>query len=439
MELFSLILYGFVSLAMIVSCLREKGQFCQFPFWAGIISLGFFFTQAMGGLVHLEQFPKGAYLAGINFATLCMLSLWIGFNLAYKRNSTGLSWLSSEFNIDRLFYAGVFFSIVGFFFQWKLWSLPEELLKMSQWSGATVKYNFFASLFKFGLITLWILYLDQKKLLNIRVLVFLLPCLLLLTSAAVLRGRRAEMMNMCAYLVVGIWLVRRIAIPRWVLILLLIGGLILVNAVGLYRSIMLDDEKSFAERLSAASQADYLSASAEAMEGSSIEFKNYINFRYICAKHGLYDYGTWHWNRLVFNYVPAQLVGAEFKKSLCLKEGIADDVAQFTRSELGHAASTGSTVTGFLDAFRSFGWFGFIKFGLVGWLMGVLYRRAMQGLFLGQLLYVYLLSDAMHAITHHTGLILFSSWVYFFALAYPIFLWAGERRAHHEQKEGHIG
>ena len=134
-------------------------------------------------------------------------------------------------------------------------------------------------------------------------------------------------------------------------------------------------------------------------------------------------------NRLVFNYVPAQLVGAEFKRALCLKGETTTDVVQLTYSELGHVASKGSTVTGFLDAFRSFGWFGFIKFGLIGWLMGVLYQRAMQGLFLGQLLYVYLLSGAMHAITHSTGRILFSSWVYFFALAYPIFLWARERRA----------
>lgn len=429
MELFSLIFYGFVSLAMIVSCLREKGQFCQFPFWAGIISLGFFFTQAVGGFLHFEQFPRGAYTAGMLFASLCMLALWMGFVLACKRTCTRPSWLSAEFNSDRLFFVGVFFSVVGIFFQWKLNSLPEELLAMSQWSGATVKYNFFASLFHFGLITLWILYLYQRKLLNIRVLIFLVPCFLLLASNAVLSGRRNAMMKMCAYLVVGSWLVRRIAMPRWILIPALAGGLILVNSVGLYRSIMHDKEKSLTERLSNASQADYVSASTKAMDESSIEFKNYINFRYTCAKHRLYDYGTWHWNRLVFNYVPAQLVGAKFKRSLCLKEEITTDIAQLTRSELGHVASNGSTVTGFMDAFRSFGWFGFIKFGFIGWLMGVLYQRAMQGLFLGQLLYVYLLSDAMHAITHHTGLLLFSSWVYFLALAYPVFFWARGRRA----------
>ncbi len=438
MDLLSLFIFGVVNLVMVVSYLRQKGQYCQFPFWAGIISLGFFFTQAVGGLAHVRQFPAGAYSAGMLSATLCMLALWIGFELAIQRSSNRTSWLSPAFNVERLYYAGVFFAITGIFFQWKLWSLPEELLNMSQWSGATVKYNFFASLFQFGLITMWILYLDQRKLLNTRILVFLIPCLLLLADAAILRGRRAGMMNMCAYIVVGSWLVRRIAMPRWMLVLALVGGLIWVNSVSVYRSIMLDEDRTFSERLSIASQADYLSASKEAMEKSNIEFVNYINFRYICAKHALHDYGAWHWNNLVFNYVPAQLFGAQFKRSICFKEEINAKITHLARSELNHVASTGSTVTGFMDAYRSFGWLGFMKFGLIGWLMGILYRRAMQGFFLGQLLYVYFLSDAMHAITHSTGQLLFSSWVYFFALAFPVFYWAIDRCATHRQFEEYV-
>ncbi len=72
----------------------------------------------------------------------------------------------------------------------------------------------------------------------------------------------------------------------------------------------------------------------------------------------------------------------------------------------------------------SFGWLGFIKFILVGGLMGILYRHAMQGHFLGQLLYVFMLSTAMHAITHETHRILVSAWVYFMALCYPVLFWA---------------
>ena len=79
----------------------------------------------------------------------------------------------------------------------------------------TIKYNFFANLFKIGFVVLWILYLYERKLVNTRLLIFVLPALLMLLSAAFIRGRRAEMMNLCSYILVALWLVRRITLPRW--------------------------------------------------------------------------------------------------------------------------------------------------------------------------------------------------------------------------------
>ena len=81
----------------------------------------------------------------------------------------------------------------------------------------------------------------------------------------------------------------------------------------------------------------------------------------------------------------------------------------------------GSTATGYLDAFGSFGWFGFLKFWIAGYIMGVLYRHAMQGAFLGQLLYIHTLPTAMLMVTHQTNEFLVRIWIYFLVLAYPVF------------------
>ncbi len=56
--------------------------------------------------------------------------------------------------------------------------------------------------------------------------------------------------------------------------------------------------------------------------------------------------------------------------------------------------------------------------------MGVLYRHAMTGYFMAQLLYVYLLGTSMSAISHATHSVLVSQWVYFFAFGYPVLYWA---------------
>ena len=97
---------------------------------------------------------------------------------------------------------------------------------------------------------------------------------------------------------------------------------------------------------------------------------------------------------------------------------------ELTLERYGHHYRTGTTGTGYKDAFLSYSWMGFVKFWVIGWMLGMLYRHAMKGSFLGQLLYVYLLTDAMHAISHGTHAILVSKWVYFFALGYPALRWA---------------
>jgi hypothetical protein len=162
------------------------------------------------------------------------------------------------------------------------------------------------------------------------------------------------------------------------------------------------------------------------MRESGAEFKNYVFYRYLIAEEHYYDYGLDHWNLLVFNYVPAQIVGRDFKESLMLK--LHPDFETAAKTKYGHVYTISTTSTGFVDPFASFGWFGFVKFLIIGWLMGVLYRHAMQGAFLGQLLYIYMLGTAMHVISHGTHRILFSAWVYFFMMGFSVLFWARANR-----------
>ena len=432
MNLISLILFVVANLSLVLWGMRSKGGIYQFPFWAGAISLGWFFPQAIGGFLSRDEFPLDSYSDSMFFAILCIVAIWVGFVRADARR-VEQSWLDAKFDLNRLYWAGVFLCLFGFFFQWKLWSLPEEMLAETQWSGAAVKYLFFASLFKVGFLTLWLIYLSQGRLFSPRLLIFIVPCLLVICSAALLRGRRAEMMNLVSYILVSLWFVRRISIPRGLLITGLAFGIVLVNAIGTYRAIMKDKEVPIKERLAEAANADYLSQTKESMDESGSEFKNYIFYRQAITDTGFYDYGLKHWDRLVFNFVPAQIVGREVKEALMLDFLEEVDIHAYAAEEYGHPRKTGSTSTGFYDAFASFGWFGFIKFLLIGSIMGALHRHAMQGAFLAQMLYVYTLGTAMHAISHGTHRILASTWVYFFMLGYPVFYLAMARdRAIHE-------
>ena len=233
-----------------------KSRFYQFPFWVGVIALGWFFPQAVGGYFNVAGFPVNAYADGMLFATLCTVAVWLSFAIAASRIPKNPSWLDALFDVRRLYWVGVAFCVFGFFFQWKLWSLPEEMLAESQWSGEAVKYLFLANIFKFGLLALWLLYLSQPKLMPPKLMAFIIPCLGFVLYTALLRGRRSEMMNIVAYLVVSMWFVRRIAIPRWLLISGLILGLVLINGIKIYRSIMMDTDTPLVERLEKAVDAE---------------------------------------------------------------------------------------------------------------------------------------------------------------------------------------
>jgi hypothetical protein len=86
------------------------------------------------------------------------------------------------------------------------------------------------------------------------------------------------------------------------------------------------------------------------------------------AQWGHYTYGLHFWNQLVFGYVPAQIVGREFKESL--RFSLADDAqpAVFEKS-------VGTCETGIGEAFMAYGYFGCgLFFGL-----GAFMRCAWEG------------------------------------------------------------
>jgi len=428
MTLFSLILYGTINVAMVAYYLRAKGTFYQFPFWAATFSLGWFFPQAIGGYLNVSQFPEYAYEDAMLFASLCSLALWGGFIFRMNKTVRVVGWLDASFDPQRLYLASAVLCLIGFYFQWRLWSLPEELLAVTQPSGIVVKYLFLGNIFKLGFISLWLLGLWQSRLLSPKFLVFLGPGLLLFLEAILLRGRRAIMMELLTCIVFGLWFARRISIPRWIIISGLSAGLLLINGIGVYRQIMQNQKDvPLAERFSQVAEANYLELFERKMRDSGEEFKNYVYARLFYADTGNYDYGGEHWNRFVFNFVPAQIVGRELKKSLMLDNQDVN-LMEYVKQEYGHSFMTGMTMTGYTDCFGSFGWFGFVKFWLVGFIMAALYSHAMQGSFLGSFLYIFAITDAIQTISHGTHDILVRIWIYFFVLGYPAFLWAKNNR-----------
>jgi hypothetical protein len=110
-----------------------------------------------------------------------------------------------------------------------------------------------------------------------------------------------------------------------------------------------------------------------------VEVFNAAKFMEAKAQGGNYTYGLHFWNQLVFGYVPAQIVGREFKESL--KFPLTDD-AQLT----GFEKSTGTCETGIGEAFMACGYFGCGLFFVLGAFMRWLWEEAIRNSVLHQFL-----------------------------------------------------
>ncbi len=428
MDLAFLLAYGICNIAMIAYYLFSgKSRYFEFPFWFGAIGLGWFYPQAIGGYHGIDLLPDGYFQKGMMFATLCTVAMWLGYVQSTHRNRahSGTLWLMERYDPTRLYYACTGLCVMGFFFFFKLQMLPEELKASSQWTGAPVMYLFLSGMFKIGFIGLFIMYLHERKIFSVR-FALLVPCFVMLILPVLLGGRRADMMSFIGYTLFPLWFVRRLAIPRIWITTGLVLGIILINAIHLYRSAMKDSsELALGERLNIAAKQDYLKENKSMLDKPGFEFEKYIYRMAGVEKLKAYDFGMSHWNELVFNYVPAQWVGRTLKQSLMF-----DHISPYEagRRVFNFSGAAGATHTGYMDAFASFGYFGFIKFWIIGLMMGTLYQKAMEGYFLPQLLFALGLNSAMHSISHATNEILIRIWIYFFIFGFLPFYYSRKNR-----------
>jgi hypothetical protein len=134
-----------------------------------------------------------------------------------------------------------------------------------------------------------------------------------------------------------------------------------------------------------------------------------------------FDLGLYHWNSLVFAYVPAQIVGQSLKQSLYLP--LPDPAFE----EYFYTPPIGSTWTGLSDAFQSFWYFGTLKFFLIAFVMQKLWLAAQSGNMTAQLFYMLMPVYALEAITHTTQYFV-GPWVHLAVFLLPGLMLARRRR-----------
>ena len=160
--------------------------------------------------------------------------------------------------------------------------------------------------------------------------------------------------------------------------------------------------------------------------GKAPDLRNALYLIDYMANSWSYALGGVTWNALIKLYVPAQLLGSEFKNSLYVGDG--QNIFDRLSDIYGYAYGVGTTSTGFGSTFCDFGYLGALYFFAMSCLMKGVFVRALGGSLWHQAMYTTFLPQVMLSLTHNHGLF-FATIPFFWSIILAVRLLSRGRRS----------
>lgn len=416
MTFFLLCLFFLVCILMAASSLGEQGKRLYEPLLpVATVFVGFIGLQLVGLAHRPWGLPQGALDKTIIMAILCVLGFWCG----YSRQTQPLTLMRGRYSTDRLLALSLALTVFGAWFFFLISRLPEETTSAGGWTGLPVAYLFFAQVLAYGFALACLIY---SRIGNRWALWIAGFGALFYLDRILLAGRRAAAAEFFFIIVLALFFGRgRIlprALPRWVMPAAMVMMVLLMHSTGDYRS--LAKTEGWDAPLQATTRIDFIDNIVSVVQRGGYELRNAVFMIEAYDRTLHFDFGLSHWNQLVSNYVPGQLVGRDLKESLMLP--LQDEAKQV----FGYRSKYGSTVTGLVDTFGSFWYFGCLKFFIIGFVLRKIWNAAHSGGLVAQLLYMLLIVKAMHAVTHSTHWFL-APWLHMAIFLFPGLWWARQK------------
>jgi hypothetical protein len=387
-----LIVFAVLCCILIAQVIVRPERVYECPWFMGFAFTGFVMPQAYG-LVTGRFAPDEWIAATMLMSILCLGACWIGY-IKTTPGAVAMRRLSIEIDPPRFAIAGFLFVLMGIWFDRVIDAMPLNA-KGSQWTGIVTIYGFFAN----QIITGFAISLFCALRYKYKICWFLAGCAAIIPlRAAIIWGRRESTVLFLMTIMMALYFVKGIKAPRGVIIFLLIASTVLIPVTEQYR---MSQHHDFAALIDSLDFTEPLKAYADPTTIS--EVKNAMYVIAACRASSSYQFGAAYWNRIVFNFVPAQFVGKPFKDSLMIGNPEASDPARMVTDFIGYALPTGSTLTGIGDSFNQFWFLGCLFFAG----MGCFFRYIWSAAHLGenaiiQVFYIQVMVGAMHALTHES-------------------------------------
>ncbi|MBR8830455.1 MAG: hypothetical protein N5P05_000072 [Chroococcopsis gigantea SAG 12.99] len=365
----------------------------QYPFFMGSMFATFLLPQVYALVDNPGVVSQSALEKVLLMSCLCAAACWFGYQIPMDVKL--LKKLNIIVDEKKLLQGGFVLMGIGYFFYYLL---SRTVIQISEsaggtWTGPATIYYFFAQVLDIAFV-IFILHLFKH---------FTFTNLIFAIAAgwmpfqAVLGGRRQPTMTFLVTIGMALWIVYRLAPPRWLLIGSVALGAVLLPLIGELRS-------KFWELLFSGQWDQILAVAQQTSEavqkGDILELRNAALFIDVVERKSLYGLGANWWDAIVFQYVPGQIVGFDFKQSLEFRLVTNSTLLQF----YGYSLPVGTTITGVGDSFMEFGYLGCLAFAALAcgfkylWYSSVHDKNVLSAVF-----YIALLSPSMVALTHGIG------------------------------------
>jgi hypothetical protein len=321
---------------------------------------------------------------------LCAAMCWLGYQL--PPSPSFLKKLDISVDSKKLFRGGLFFVLIGYASAFLVSQLPEAARQESTLSGIITIYAFFGSLIYPGFTILLLSSLQRPNLAKI----IITACAAALPLQTIIfYGRREATATFILTIGLSLYYFRRYVPPRWLALTLIVIALVAIPLTGAYRGIAKTGDWS---QLLELRPGENLKVLVE--KGKTLELRNAALLMDAAVQTGQYGYGTDYWNSLVFRFVPAQLIGRDFKNALQIK---LSKSKQDLQDLYNYTAHTGTTTTGIGDSFVQFDYLGCLFFLILSYLFKSLWSSAIyKNSTVSQIFYVSLVAPALISVTHGT-------------------------------------
>lgn len=386
--------------------LREflrRGGYVTLPFLTSLLFLIWYLPQGWAILAYPWIDPSS--LVRLFFMSLlCFWAMMIGWRKGLGR------WhrpLPLNLPVRRLLVPVYAITLVTIAMHLLIELQPPEVRAIGEWTGIITIFAFFASMGVVSMALSTAMVLQSRD--PATVVVFLLNLSAYL-PLVLIYFRRANTFEFGLAILLGLLFVRDRAIPRTLLLLLGILAFFFVNGVGQLRSLSgayaLNAKGSIEVRLPTLqeiAEIDWLDAVDRSDSVEISEVMNAVKGMEAVTRFSYFTLGAQFWNQLIFAYIPGQLLGHEFKRSLM----IGKDALDIAREQMSFERHTGTTQTGFVAPYHDFWFLGCIVWYLTGYVMGLFMKHAQNGSLIAFTLYASTISYAVH-VTTHFGYYLFS-------------------------------